>query len=108
MSLFYIKQGDRRPTYEQTLAVGGVTVDLTGLTITLKVTDSAGVQRDFTGVADPDQVTNKGKMSYEWAEGDMDVAGRFKAVVHVVFADTTDQTFPTRGYDRIIVLGNMT
>lgn len=70
--------------------------------------NSAGVTViDAAAVPDPDQVTNKGYVEYVWAAGDTDTAGRFVAEWRVVFTDGTVQTYPTVGFDNVLIEGEI-
>ena len=109
-SVFYVKQGDTRPYPRVRLDDGfGDPVNLTAVSgVKFQMRDSAGVTvLDAAAVPDPDQVTNRGYVEYRWVAGDTDTAGRFFAEWRVVFADGTIQTFPTVGFDVVLVEGEI-
>lgn len=108
MGTWRIKRHDTYPPFSVTLYdADGIAVDLTGSTVqfvmrledvtTLKVdgamTGPNGGAFDATGVAE-----------YPWVAADTDTEGTYLAEYQVTFpANAGKQTFPTKGYDRVIV-----
>lgn len=108
MSQFKIKQNDTRPIYDGTLEVSDEAVSLDGASLLFKMRDSSGIQKvNSAAIPDADQVTNKGYFTYEWIPTDTDTAGKFAVEVEVIYADGTVQTFPTRGFETVIVYGDL-
>lgn len=63
----------------------------------LKTASSEVLEKD--GVADPDQLTNKGYIEVEWEAGDIDVRGNYRVESKVTFASGKIQKFPTKGWE---------
>jgi len=94
------KQNDRLPAYSATLLVDGVAIDLTGTSVKLKMRNRA------TGVVKVDELAaafNDGKVSYAWAEGDLDTVGSYDVEWEITFSDGRTTTVPSDGFDRIVV-----
>ncbi len=53
--------------------------DLTSKTITLHVTRPDGSTTTWAATPDPDQATNKGKATYTFASGDLNMSGNWQA-----------------------------
>jgi hypothetical protein len=109
MSRHEIKRHDTRPYWPVSLEFDdGSFPDITSATIsmlcrnagdsTLKFKDSATVW-----------ITDGANGELEWrpTADQVDTAGRFDIEWEVVFPDGTQQTFPTRGYDRLTVVGDL-
>lgn len=108
MALHEIKQGDNRPYHAVTLTFSdGSVPDLTGATVrylaryrtdlvTLKI-NAAAVVTDIPTAA----------VEYRFTTTDTDTAGLYDVEWEVTFADGTIQTFPTRRYDRLRVIGEL-
>lgn len=47
------------------------------------------------------------KVRYDWATGDTDIPGVYKAEWEVVYADGKPQTFPTKSYHEIEILADL-
>ena len=109
MSLHEIKRNDTRPYWPITLSFDdGTNPDVTSAVIRFiarrrsdgqtKIDNSANVV--FTDAAN-------GQIEYRFQAGDTDEAGYFDCEWEVTFVDSTVQTFPTRGYDRLKVIGDL-
>lgn len=108
MAVFTIKQNDTRPVYTGNIEIGGVGVNLTNCTLTFKMVDDSGALLvNATAEAYGDQVTSPGQFSYNWTAADTAQAGRMFAEVEVLFPDGKIQTFPTVGYERVIIRGDL-
>jgi hypothetical protein len=106
--MLYVKQGDRRPAATQTLTRGGVVIDLTLATgVTFKMRERGRAQGDLkvnTAASIADAVN--GVVSYGWQTGDTDTPGTYYAEWEVVWNDGTQETFPTLGYEPVLVTGD--
>ena len=94
---FAIKRGDRKPDLIVTLKdASGNAVDLTGATalFNMRVISGAVLKVNASAVVDPDQVANKGKVSYAWLAADTDTAGVYEGEFEMTFAGGLAQTFP--------------
>jgi len=108
MPVFTIKQNDTRPVYTGTIEIGGVGVDLTNCTLLFKMVDDTGALLvNAAAVAYGDQITNPGVFTYYWTAADTAQAGRMSAEVEVTFTDGKIQTFPTVGFERVIIEGDL-
>lgn len=104
MNTFAIKQDDLLPEPQVTLydALGAV-VDLTTAvsvqflmrnadTLAVKVNAAATVVTPTAGV-----------VKYVWAGTDTDTAGSYQAEWEVTWSGSRKQTFPTKGFDTVVV-----
>jgi len=102
-------QNDTAPSARATLKSGTpkVPVDIQSATVRFHMTDAAN-QLKLDVAADNDQVGDgsdgsKGKVSYDWATGDTDTEGKYKAHWEITYSDGTIQTFPTPGNNTILI-----
>lgn len=108
MANFRIKQGDTLPIFQVTLKAGGVAVDLTGATVTFEMRDEYGaIVVQAAATPDADQVTNKGVVAFTFTAANTATAGKFLAEWKVDFGGGAIQTFPTRGFDKVYVHGDI-
>ena len=64
---------------------------------TFNIDPTTSPKIDAAVTIDPDQVTNKGKVTYDWISGDTDTKGVYFAEVEVLYG-TKPLTFPNGGY----------
>ena len=98
---FAIKKGDLLPLIVATLKDGtGAAVDLTGAAakFIMRLVGAATTKVNATATIDPDQVANKGKVSYTWVTADTDTAGIYQAEWQITFSGAKPQTFPNPDY----------
>jgi len=102
---FEIVKGDTRPYHQETLKIGGSVVDLTGASVVYELKSETG-ELIIESAATVSDAAN-GVVQYQWQATDWDnvnfVAGWYRARWRVTYADSTQQSFPTRTYDRVIV-----
>lgn len=79
-----------------TLSDKNGTVDLTGATVTMKMTNIAGVVKTYSACTVLNQTTNRGQARYDWTAGDVDTVGVFYIKVYVVFSNGKTATWPTK------------
>lgn len=95
---FRIKRGDRLPVLPVIcLDADGNAVDLstaTSVRFHMRPVGSSTVKVNTAATPDPDQVTNKGKVTYAWGAADTDTAGPFWGEIEAVFPGTLPMTFP--------------
>ena len=103
MTTYYVKQGDTAPVAAATLLdPSGAPVSLSGASVVFHMSDQArAVVVNAAAIIDPDQVGNKGKVTYQWLIADTDTVGIYLAEWQVTFADSSVQTFPNLGYDTV-------
>lgn len=107
MSRHEIKRNDTRPYWPITLTFeDGSVPDLSGGTVRFLAREAGNGQ---VKVDDTAVITDGPNGQAEWrpSAGDTDQAGSFDVEWEVTFSDGTVQTFPTRGYDRLIVVGDL-
>jgi len=107
---FVIKRGDLLPVITATLKdANGAAVDLTGTAVKLLMKKVGGTSAkvNATATVDPDQVTNKGKVSYAWVGTDTDTGGVYEAEWEVTFAGGKKQTFPNPEYLVVRITGDL-
>jgi len=98
---FVLKKGDLLPVIIRTLKdAAGAAVDLTGTTckFIMRRVGASAPKVNTAAVVDPDQVNNKGKVSYTWVGTDTDTAGVYEAEWQVTFSGGKAETFPNDGY----------
>lgn len=106
--LFWMKQGDTLPSLTATIRdAAGALVDFTSATaITFKMRNQAGallVDRAAI-VGTP---ATAGVLRYDWRPEDTALAGIFNAEFEVVFGPEAKQTFPTDGFIRVMIGGDL-
>lgn len=107
MSRHEIKQNDTRPFWPVTLTYeDGTPVVLTGATVRFIAKDRSNSAVKIDAAATLTDAAN-GQLEYQFVAADTDVAGAYDVEWEVTFSDTTIQTFPTRRYDRLLVIGEL-
>lgn len=109
MSIFNMKRHDTLPVLSGTITDANGAVSLASATeIRIIMTDSSGaIKVDSTGgVADADQVTNKGLFTYPWIAADTDTSGDYKLEVQITFP-AGKQTFPNPGYSIVRIVDDL-
>jgi hypothetical protein len=107
MATHDIKRNDTRPFFPVTLTYeDNSLVNLSGATVVLHARNRANNELKFSVAV---TVTDAALGQLEWrpVASETDEAGSFQCEWEVSFFDGTVQTFPTRGYDRIRVLGDI-
>ena len=106
MTTYTLKQGDTAPVIEATLQLAGSSIDLTGATVKFHMADktSGVVKVNATATPDPDQVTNKGKVTYTWITANLDTEGTYNAEWEITFVSGKIMTVPNTGYDTVTVI----
>lgn len=106
MSRHEIKQNDTRPYWPVTLTYDdGTLANLDGTVRFIARRRSDGQVKIDTAAV----VTDGPNGECEWrpSVGETDEAGRFDVEWEATFGDGTIQTFPTRRYDRLTVVGEL-
>jgi hypothetical protein len=95
MADFSLKRGDTAIPLTAILSDGTGPLDLTGITVRFKMRGAtlSTTKVDSPAVPDPDQITNKGKVKYEWADSDVDTPGNFVGEFKL-FSGGKPLTFP--------------
>ena len=96
------KKNDLLPILSVTLQDANGAVDLSGANsinfkMIIKGDMGAAPKVDAAAVADPDQVTNKGRVTYTWAAGDTDTPGTYYGEFEALYG-TKPLTFPNDTY----------
>lgn len=107
MALHEIKRNDTRPYFPATLVFdNGSVAPITGASIRFIARRRSDGQTKIDGAA---VITDDaaGEVEYRFTTTDTDEAGAFDCEWEVTYADFTVQTFPTRGFDRLKVLGDL-
>lgn len=102
----YRVENDTDSPIEDTLEDGsGNAVDISGfnsLDIHIEKPDGTLVTDDTTGNVTADDAAN-GDVSYDFQSTDLDQSGRYEYEWEVTFSDGGIETFPSRGFEEIIV-----
>lgn len=107
MAKHEIKRNDTRPYWPVTLNYeDGTVADLTGATIRFLATD---VSTNLLTIDTDAVVTDAtaGKCEWQPTADQTAIAGAYAVEWEVTFADTTTQTWPTRDYDRLEIIGDL-
>lgn len=106
---FFIKQHDRRPLLTVScLDNAGMPVSLESASqVKFYMKSGESLKVSASATPDPDQDLNPGVVTYAWALGDTDTAGRYKAEFEVTWSDGTPQTFPTSDYLVVIIKADL-
>lgn len=106
-----MKKNDLLPVLTVTLEDANGAIDLSGATsakfkMILK-DDLGGTPKiDATAAIDPDQVTNKGKVTYTWVSGDTDTVGTFLGEFEVLYG-AKPLTFPNSSYYVVAIVDDV-
>jgi len=107
---FVIKRGNLLPVITATLQdANSNAMDLTGATakFIMRQVGATLPKVNATAVIDPDQVNNKGKISYTWQTADTDTPGIYEAEWEVTFTGSKPQSFPNDDYLVLRVLDDL-
>ena len=107
MSTHEVKRNDTRPYWPVTLNFDdGSVPDLTGGTVDIIAKSRTNGVVKFKV---PVTITDAAKAEVEWRPlaSQTDEAGIFDIEWEAILADLTKQTFPTRRYDRLKVIGDL-
>jgi hypothetical protein len=104
-SVFNIKQDDLLPVFRVQLLDGTNPVDLTSATaVRLMLSNRAqGLKVDALMTPLAQEGDTLGMVEYEWQEGDTDTIGSFNGEIQVLWPGQLPQTFPAKGYFRVLV-----
>ena len=93
-----IKQNDRLPALEITITkTDNTPLDLTNATAKFIMTDTSGKVKVNATANIKDPPTN-GVVEYEWAAGDTDTPGDYRAEIEITYAGGQKITAPSAGY----------
>lgn len=96
MSDFQIVQNDVSPALTATIGYAdGFTPNLAGATVNLILRNPSS---SSVYLNQPCAITGTSSVSYNWQPGDTQVPGDYLGEFVVVFADSTQESFPTTGY----------
>lgn len=105
MATFHIKAGDTSPVVDARL--------LDGRKKSIPLVDGDTVKFRMvpveTGIAPPLEGDaeivdyDHADVRYEWADGDTDVAGTYRAEFYIAFGDGGDETVPSGGYIDVVI-----
>lgn len=95
MADFSLKRGDTAIPLTAILSDNNGPLDLTGITVRFKMRGAtlATTKVDGLAIVDPDQIANKGKVTYEWVDADVDMSGNFVGEFKL-FSGGKPLTFP--------------
>lgn len=100
---FRIKTNDSKPILAVTLTdYAGDAVDLTGAGVQFHMKKYGASSLKINSAAIIDSALT-GKVSYQWLDGDTDVAGTYYGEMEVTYSDGLVETFPNNGYFTIII-----
>lgn len=106
MTTFSLKQDDRLPAIEVTLRDGaGAAVDLstaTGVRFIMRRGTTVKVAAAATIVT-----AAAGRVKYDWQAGDTDTAGAYRCEWEVIFPTAKPMTFPSDGYDTVVITADL-
>jgi hypothetical protein len=113
----YYSENDTAPDLAVILEDGdGEAVDLTGATVVINIayqrwsyyySPYAKIVTASACVVDPDQVLNKGRITWTPGTGELSPAGQYAYTFLVTWFDGTKQTFPPNTYLPMIIKSNV-
>lgn len=103
MSIFTLRVGNTSPALEYTLSPSDV--DLADAVVTFRAVKDDGtvLLNDVTTGVTLEETTCPPVLSYQWQEGDTDIAGRYECEFNVTYEDSSTETFPTRGFIPLLI-----
>lgn len=109
MADFTIKQNDTYPPIPMTISDALGPIDLTGCTVEFwfKRPSTGDVFHGVATVLDQEVLENKGKVQYDWNDGDTDINGALLFEVRVIFANGKRMTLPNDGYFTVAVVNDL-
>jgi uncharacterized protein YfaS (alpha-2-macroglobulin family) len=100
---FPLKVGDSAPVLQATLSDSdGNAVDLTGADVQFRLLEPRDGATKIDSPATIHDASN-GIVRYQWASGDTDEAGRYRAEFEVTYADGSVETFPNDGFHDVVL-----
>ena len=103
MGTLVMKKDDLEPKYVATLRnADGTPVDLTNATLVSLIVKQQGGAKSFKTAGSFVDRAN-GVVSYTWASGNTDTVGTFQMEWEVIWPTGRPETFPSTGYDTLIV-----
>lgn len=107
MTLYEIKQNDTRPRPDALLRFSDGTIpNLTGATVKFIAREVTSAEAKIDAAATITDVPT-GAVEYTLLAADTDLTGTYYCEWEVTFADSSVQTFPTRGFDRLRIRGDL-
>lgn len=106
MAAFKIKRNDTSPSIQITCQdSNGTAVDVTGASVQFHMrlagsADGATLKVDAAGSV---VSGSSGTVKYDWSASDTNTAGEYECEFEITFGDGTVETFPSSGYDRVII-----
>lgn len=102
---FTIKSGDTSPSIQYTLYEpdGSTPVDLTSSTVNFHMRLKGSTAAPAVDASATLVDAANGVVRYDWASGDTATAGEHEAEFEVTFQTGKVETFPNRGFIRVIV-----
>lgn len=107
ITTFTIKQGDRLPSIEATLAGADGPADLTGATVKFLMRTKGASPTILIDAAATVVGAVLGTVRYDWASGDTATIGKHQAEWEVTFSSGKKQTFPNTGYTTVQVVDDI-
>jgi L-aminopeptidase/D-esterase-like protein len=103
MTTVTVKQGDTSPIIQNTLTdADGNAVDVTGATIRFHMFDRRTGEESIDAAGAIVTATS-GIVKYTWQAGDTATVGAYNYEWEVTYSDATVGTFPTSGYNLVII-----
>jgi len=108
MADFYIKRGDRLPNLQATLKnEDGSIADLTGANVRFNMFPVGSVVAKVNSGASIEGAPTNGNVYYSWQAGDTDICGEFYGEFEVEFNSGLKETFPNKGYIKILISADL-
>lgn len=106
MMAFTIKQNDTSPSMSATLTdASNNAINLTGASVQLHMEDLGGTIKVDSACTITDATS--GVVRYDWTASDTDTVGTYRVEFEVTYADSSIETFPNKGYESVIVVGEL-
>jgi hypothetical protein len=105
MGTFSIKRGDTGPSL--LYALEPLSVNLTGGSVVFNMHSARGQAKVERAPAVIVTAIGTPVVRYDWAEGDTDAAGVYRAEFEVTYADDTVETFPASGFITVSIADDL-
>ena len=107
MAMTRMKRNDRRPAAQAVLKRGKTVVDLSlasSVVFIMRLKDKREIKVQSAGVI---VGATTGEVEYRWLQGDTDTPGIYFAEWEVTWGDGTTETFPSIGYEIILIMEDL-
>lgn len=108
MTVYNVKQTNTSPKLQAALTdASGSAINLTGASVQFESTRLRSTSVDISGAGAIEGDPLLGIVSYTLSASDTAKDGTYRAQWAVVYADTSEETFPNEGFDTLYIEGDV-